>query len=83
MDVPQFPISQYWATTQNNLGAALKEQGIRSTGEDGRRLLAEAVSVYEDALSIFSTSMMTYHASHTTDNLEKVRAALKQHSLSD
>jgi tetratricopeptide (TPR) repeat protein len=40
-----------WALVQINLGNALSEKGIRATGEDGRRLLAQAVRVYREALA--------------------------------
>ncbi len=34
---------------QNNLGAALKNQGIRLNGSESIRLLGEAVSAYRSA----------------------------------
>jgi adenylate kinase family enzyme len=37
-------LPQDWAMTQNNLGNALSEQGTRTEGEAGRRLLAEAMA---------------------------------------
>ncbi|MBA2590798.1 MAG: hypothetical protein H0U97_00485 [Gammaproteobacteria bacterium] len=33
-----------WAMTQTNLGIALQEQGIRTAGEAGAKLLSEAVA---------------------------------------
>ncbi|MCP4933392.1 MAG: TIR domain-containing protein, partial [bacterium] len=45
-------LPQQWAMTQNNLGSALQEQGIRTGGEEGRRLLAEAVDAYRNALQV-------------------------------
>jgi hypothetical protein len=38
--------------TQNNLGTALQNQGIRTGGEAGTRLLAEAVTAYRHALEV-------------------------------
>ena len=38
--------------TQNNLGNALQEQGIRTGGEAGAHLLAEAVTAYRQALEV-------------------------------
>ena len=39
-------LPQQWAMTQNNLGATLGDQGIRTGGERGTLLLAEAVAAY-------------------------------------
>jgi hypothetical protein len=33
---------QYWSTTQDNLGNALREKGIRAEGATGAELLGEA-----------------------------------------
>jgi tetratricopeptide (TPR) repeat protein len=41
-----------WATTQNDLAAALAAQGARSAGEDGDRLLGEAVQAYHANLRV-------------------------------
>ena len=38
-------LPQQWATTQNNLGNALRDQGTRTGGEEGATLLAQAVRV--------------------------------------
>jgi predicted GNAT family N-acyltransferase len=45
-----------WAGTQNNLGIALWEQGLRSPGEAGQRLLARALEAYQAVLSIYPES---------------------------
>ena len=42
--------------TQNNLGVALQEQGIRTGGEAGAHLLAEAVTAYRQALEVAPAS---------------------------
>ena len=41
-----------WAITQNNLGNALQDQGIRTAGEAGTALLAEAVAAFRAALEV-------------------------------
>jgi tetratricopeptide (TPR) repeat protein len=38
--------------TQNNLGNALKELGTRSAGEEGRKLLEDALAAYRSALEV-------------------------------
>ncbi|MGD1886958.1 MAG: hypothetical protein ACFB01_07535 [Cohaesibacteraceae bacterium] len=38
--------------TQNNLGAVLRNQGSRTVGEEGAKLLAEAVATYQAALRV-------------------------------
>ncbi len=43
---------QDWAMTRNDLGIALKEQGIRTDGAAGAGLLAEAVEAYRAALKV-------------------------------
>ena len=40
--------------TQNNLGNALQELGTRSGGEEGRKLLEEAVAAYRSALEVYT-----------------------------
>ena len=38
--------------TQNNLGDALRELGTRSDGEEGRKLLQDAVAAFRSALEV-------------------------------
>ena len=45
---------QDWAATQNNLGIALQDLGTRSGGEEGRKLLEEAVAAYRSALEVYT-----------------------------
>jgi len=45
-------LPQDWAATQYNLGIALKDLGTRSAGEEGRKLLQEAVAAYRSALEV-------------------------------
>jgi hypothetical protein len=49
---PREKSPQDWAGTQNNLGAALCDLGTRSGGEEGRKLLGEAVAAYRSALEV-------------------------------
>jgi hypothetical protein len=45
-------LPQYWATLHNNLGDTLKELGMRTGGEEGRKLLEEAVAADRSALEV-------------------------------
>ena len=40
--------------TQNNLGIALQELGTRSGGEEGRKLLEDAVAAFRSALEVYT-----------------------------
>ena len=51
-------LPQDWAMTQNNLGAALSDQGIRTGGEQGRALLADAVKAYRNALQVYTRDQL-------------------------
>lgn len=62
-------LPQDWARTQNNLGIALQEQGIRSGGEEGRRLLAEAVAAYRNALQVRTQEALPPQWAQTVENL--------------
>jgi len=61
---PKFPHSSVytrddhpvdWAMTQNNLGIALQDQGIRTDGAKGADLLADAVTAYRAALEVYTS----------------------------
>ena len=41
-----------WTRIQSNLGAALSQQGVLRGGEEGGRLLGEAVEVYRELLGV-------------------------------
>jgi tetratricopeptide (TPR) repeat protein len=69
-------LPQHWATTQNNLGTALQEQGIRTAGEAGARLLAEAVQAFEGALEVYREAGAGYYVQVVERNLQSARAAL-------
>jgi len=62
-------LPQDWAMTQNNLGAALQEQGIRTGGEEGARLLGEAVTAYRSALEVFTRAQLPQQWATTQNNL--------------
>ena len=47
-------LPQYWATTQNNLGNALMNLGVRLGGPEGLRRLSEAVEAYRQALTVYT-----------------------------
>ncbi len=73
--VPNVPLA--WATTQNNLGAALQALGER---ESGTAPLDEAMAAYREALKEFRNGGAHHQESVTQRNLEKVeqtRAARK------
>ena len=58
-----------WALSQNNLGAALQELGVRTGGADGTRLLKEAVSAYRAALEGHTREAMPVQWAMTQNNL--------------
>src|SRR5262249_32075434 len=55
--------------TQDNLGLVLREQGIRTDGEAGTRLLAEAVEAYRAALTVYTKEALPQRWARTQDNL--------------
>ncbi|WP_051415143.1 tetratricopeptide repeat protein [Marichromatium purpuratum] len=55
--------------TQNNLGNALQEQGTRTGGEAGQRLLAEAVAAYRAALEVYTRAQLPQQWATTQNNL--------------
>ena len=57
--------------TQSNLGNALRELGIRSAGEEGRKLLEEAVGVYSSALEVYTEADLPQDWAMTQNNLGK------------
>ena len=48
---------QGWATTQYNLGGALKDEGEHSKGEQAAALLGQAVQAFRNALQIFTPAV--------------------------
>ena len=55
--------------TQNNLAAALYELGTRSSGEEGRRLLEDAVAACRSALEVYTKSDLPQDWATTQNNL--------------
>ena len=58
--------------TQNNLGIVLDDQGTRTTGEAGTRLLAEAVAAYREALTVRTKEQLPQDWAATQNNLGNV-----------
>jgi tetratricopeptide (TPR) repeat protein len=57
------------ATTQNNLGNALYEQGIRTRGAEATELLTQAVAAYRSALEVFTKTDLPQSWAATQNNL--------------
>jgi tetratricopeptide (TPR) repeat protein len=63
-------LPQDWARTQNNLGLALWELGRRSSGgEEGRKLLEDAVAAYRSALEVYTKADLPQGWARTQNNL--------------
>jgi tetratricopeptide (TPR) repeat protein len=73
-------LPQDWAMTQNNLGNALRDQGIRTGGERGTQLLAEAVAAYRQALEVRTRETLPLQWAQTHNNLAEAYVALKNWS---
>lgn len=58
-----------WATTQNNNGNALRDQGRNVDGPDAVRLLGEAASAYRRVLLVFTRESMPLEWATTQHNL--------------
>ena len=63
--------------TQNNLGNILGDQGIRTGGERGTQLLAEAVTAYRQALEVRTRETLPLQWAQTHNNLAKAYVALE------
>ena len=55
--------------TQSNLGNALYELGTRSGGEEGRKLLEDAVAAYRSALEVNTKADLPQDWARTQNNL--------------
>jgi tetratricopeptide (TPR) repeat protein len=55
--------------TQNNLGTALQEQGIRAGGQEGAELLSQAVTAYREALKVRTFETLPQDWAMTQNNL--------------
>jgi tetratricopeptide (TPR) repeat protein len=65
-------LPQSWAMTQNNLGNALKAQGIRMDGDEGVKLLTEAEAVYRKALEVRTPEALPKQWAETLQNLSQL-----------
>jgi tetratricopeptide (TPR) repeat protein len=65
-------LPQQWAMTQNNLGSALQEQGIRTGGQKGADLLSQAVQAYQKALEIRTFEYLPTDWAQTQNNLAEL-----------
>jgi tetratricopeptide (TPR) repeat protein len=62
-------VPQEWAKTQHNLGSALQEEGTRTQGPEGVRLLSEAVAAYRQALLVRTREQLPRQWAITQNNL--------------
>jgi len=69
---------QLWARAQNNLGAALTQQGRRTGGAAGNDLLAQAVTAYRDALNVYTQDAHPVDWATTQENLAIFYLAMAQ-----
>ncbi|MEP1013331.1 MAG: tetratricopeptide repeat protein, partial [Paracoccaceae bacterium] len=67
-----------WAMTQNNLGAALGDQGNRTDGSKGADLLEQAVTAYRAALEVRTR---TDHPVSWASTQENIATVLKDRAL--
>jgi len=65
-------LPQEWATTQQNLGAALAEQGKRSEGAKAGELLNQAVAADRSALEVLTREKQPQQWASTKRNLGRV-----------
>jgi tetratricopeptide (TPR) repeat protein len=63
-------LPQQWAQTQNNLGQALYNQGIRSEGAIAMELLGQAVAAYRSALEVYTREQLPQQWAMTKINLK-------------
>ena len=66
--------------TQNNLGIALGNLGKRSGGEEGRKLLEEAVGAYKSALEVKTKADLPQDWAMTQNNLDTALKELAKRS---
>ncbi len=63
--------------TQNNLGNALSDQGVRAGGKEGVRLLSEAVAAYKKALEVRTLESLPPQWAQTQNNIAETYYYLK------
>jgi tetratricopeptide (TPR) repeat protein len=77
---------QDWATTQNNLGCALFEQGSQTNIneiEKGNQLLREAISAFRSSLEVRTRNDLPQQWVETSFNLARVLKKLGNRSLGE
>jgi tetratricopeptide (TPR) repeat protein len=62
-------LPQDWAQTESNLGLALLDLGTRRGGEEGRKLLTEAVAAFRSALQVYTKADLPQDWDQTQNNL--------------
>ncbi|MCA3448678.1 MAG: helix-turn-helix transcriptional regulator, partial [Rhodobacter sp.] len=68
-DLPQATDPALWASLQNNLAIALRNQGSRTEGAAGAALLGQAVDAYRAALEVRTRADHPVNWAMTTQNL--------------
>jgi hypothetical protein len=74
-------LPQHWATTQNNLGIALRDEAARTEGIKGAELLAQAVTAFRSALEVYSAEAFPLQHQHTEEQLKECESLLTQAKL--
>jgi hypothetical protein len=64
--------------TQNNLGGALKEQGIRTAGAKGTELLIQAVAAYRSCLEIYTAEAFPFFHERMQEQLKECERLLTE-----
>jgi len=67
--VPRKEFPQEWAEIRILIGNAKVELGIRTEGEDSKRLLQEAVTAYRDTLEVYTREQLPQDWAMTQNNL--------------
>jgi hypothetical protein len=70
-------LPQYWATTENNMGAVLQVLGARSEGEQATSYLAQSVTAYRNALQVRTEAIFPAQWFRTMKGLAHVYEAKK------
>ncbi len=71
---------EIWARIQNNLGIALQEQGLRTSGAAGTDLLAKAVAAHGKALTITTQAEHPVQWAETQECLALAEQAIADHA---
>ena len=68
----------HWATTQNNLGTALRAQSERTGSEAGLALLGEAAAAFRLALQVYTAEHFGYQHPIVMRSLTQVEALIAE-----